>query len=146
MDRREMLMGIGSVAALAATSGIAFAAKKEGHEEHHHPAGNKALAMSALECVSTAEAGIRHCIDEMGKGDKSLAECANKMNEVKLVCAALGSLASYDSGYTKEMAKLTARVCEETEKVCSKFDKHKPCMECSESCKKCIEECKKIGA
>ena len=146
MDRREMLSTLGGIAAIAATSGIAFAAE-QGHEHHHAAApGNAALAATAFECVRVAEAGIRHCLDELGKGDKSLAECAAKMNELKIACTALGLLSSSASAHAKAMAQLTIKVCEDSEKECRKFPQHKECMECAESCKKCIEECRKFAA
>ncbi len=147
MDRREMLTTIGGMAAIAATSGIAFAADKAGGHQHMDMApANAALAASAFDCVQAAEAGIRHCLEELGKGDKSLAECAAKMNELKIACTALGSFSSFSSAHAKEMARLTIKVCEDSEKECRKFEKHKACMDCAESCKKCIEECRKIGA
>lgn len=148
MDRRELLMAAGGVVALAATSGVASAAEHKHPAGHVHPAGGagKALAQSALDCVMTAEAGIRHCLMELGKGEKALAECAAKMNELKIVCAALAGLSSFDSAHAKEMARLTIKVCEASEKECRKFEKHKECVECADSCKKCVEECKKAGA
>lgn len=146
MDRREMLTTLGGIAAIAATSGIAFAAE-QGHEHHHMAApGNAALAASSFDCVQAAEAGIRHCLEELGKGDKSLAECAGKMNELKTACTALGMFASYGSVHAKDMARLTIKVCEDSEKECRKFEKHKECMACAECCKKCIEECRKFAA
>ncbi len=146
MDRREMLTALGGMAAIAATSGIAAAAEK-GHEHHQMATpANAALAASSFDCVQTAETGIRHCLEELGKGDKSLAECASKMEELKIACTALGAFSSFGSANTKEMAKLTIKVCEESEKECRKFEKHKVCMDCAESCKKCIAECRKITA
>ncbi len=145
MNRREMLTTVGGIAAIAATSGIAFAAEK-GHEHHAAAPANAALATAAFECVRVAEAGIRHCLVELGKGDKSLAECAAKMNELKTACTALGLLSSFESAHAKAMAQLTIKVCEDSEKECRKFDKHKECVDCAESCKKCIEECRKFAA
>lgn len=142
MDRREMIVAMGGATALFAASGMAVAA--EGHK--HGAAGTNALADASFECVRTAEAGIRHCLEELGKGDKSLAECAAKMNELKIVCAAMGSLSSFESGYAKAMARLTLTACEESEKECRKFEKHKACVECADSCKKCVEECKKLAS
>ncbi len=146
MNRREMLTSIGGIAAIAATSGIAIAA--EGGHEHHHMASpaNASLAATAFECVRVAEVGIHHCLVELGKGDKSLAQCAGKMNELKAACTALGLLASFDSAHAKEMAQLTIKFCEDSEKECRKFEQHKECMDCAESCKKCIDECRKFAA
>lgn len=145
MDRREMLTTLGGIAAIAATSGIAFAAEK-GHEHHAAAPGTAALAASAFDCVQAAETGIRHCLEELGKGDKSLAECAAKMNELKIACTALGLFSSSGSAHAKAMAQLTIKVCEDSEKECRKFPQHKECIDCAESCKKCIEECRKFAA
>jgi Cys-rich four helix bundle protein (predicted Tat secretion target) len=147
MNRREMIIATGGIAAVAATSGIVAAA--EGQSKHDHAAaspGAKAMADSAFDCVRTAQAGIKHCLVELGKGDKSLALCATKMDELMSVTMAMGSLVSFGSPYAKDLAPLVIKVCDETDKECRKFPEHKECIECGDACKKCVEECKKMLA
>ncbi len=159
MNRREMLIAAGGMAAVAATSGIAAAAGDSNLEStmpmmgvgkpHVHSAaspGAKAMADSSFDCVRTAQAGLRHCFVELGKGNKDLAVCATKMDELMSVTLAMGTLSSFGSAYAKDLAPLVTKVCEETDKECRKFPEHKPCIECADSCKKCAEECKKMLA
>lgn len=145
MNRRELLVGAAAIAA-AATAGGAFAEK---HEHKHSHGGtskrNKALIKSSGECVETGQACLHHCLVLMGEGDKSLAACAMSVSDLIAACSALQQLASAESPYLAEMAKLTMKVCEDCEKECKKPEvaKHEECKACAEACSACYKECKK---
>lgn len=147
MNRRELLVGAAAIAA-AATAGGAFAEKHEHKHEHAGPSKrNKALIKTSGDCVTTGQACLHHCLVLMGEGDKSLAACAMSVSDLVATCSALQQLASAESPYLAEMAKLTMKVCEDCEKECKKPEvaKHEECKACGEACAACYKECKKIA-
>jgi Cys-rich four helix bundle protein (predicted Tat secretion target) len=146
MNRRELLVGAAAIAA-AATAGGAFAEKHE-HKHEHGGASkrNQALIKSAGDCVETGQVCVHHCLVLLGEGDKSMAPCAKSVSDLIAVCATLQQLASAESPYLAEMAKLSMKVCEDCEKECKKPEvaKHEECKACAESCAACHKECKKL--
>lgn len=144
MNRRELLVGAAAIVA-AATAADAIA---ETHQHEHGGAGkrNKALIKSAGECVETGQDCAHHCLVLLGEGDKSLAACAKSVSDLVAVCSALQQLASAESPYLAEMAKLSMKVCEDCEKECKKPEvaKHEECKACADACAACYKECRKI--
>lgn len=147
MDRREMLLTAGALAATAATS--AFAADKPAaghdHHQHHHPAGlpNKALLESASHCVMTGEVCLDHCHQALRDGDKAMAACAEAVNQLIAVCGALRAVAAQDGTALKAMAKVALDVCKECEEECRKHEKkHQACKDCGDACADCAKACK----
>ncbi len=115
--------------------------------EHGGPSRrNKALVKTSGECVETGQACLHHCLVLMGEGDKSMAACAMSVSDLVASCAALQQLASAESPYLVEMAKVTMKICEDCEKECRKPEvaKHEECRACAEACAACYKECKKI--
>lgn len=146
MERRDILKSAG-VVALAAMAGAASAA----HDEHaHHGAAARrfaALIASSGDCVVTGEACLAHCLVLLGKGDKEMAACAQSVNQLLAVCAALQKLAGQDSRYTPGFARLAAEVCADCEKECRKHEnKHAECKACADSCAACVLECRTLAA
>ena len=118
MERRDILKSAG-VVALAAMAGAASA----DHDEH------------------------AHCLVLLGKGDKEMAACAQSVNQLLAVCAALQKLAGQDSRYTPGFARLAAEVCADCEKECRKHEnKHAECKACADSCAACVLECRTLAA
>lgn len=147
MERREVLAGI----AATAFAGIAAAANEAEHQHHHHhPKGNskyRNLARSAADCLTTGEACMAHCHVLLSEGDKVMAACAQSVNQLLAVCAALQKLAAQQSPHTKAMARLAMEVCLECEKECRKHEKkHQECADCADSCAGCAKECKAFTA
>lgn len=142
LTRRELLMGAGAV--LAATGAPNVFAK----EEHHHHGGKYPEVVTAtLACIRTGEACLDHCLGFFKKGDTSMAECADSVNQMLAMCTAMQKLASHNSKYAAEMAMTCVRVCKDCELACSKHSKkHAACRDCELACKDCIKACKKIAA
>lgn len=146
MNRREWLLGAAALAA-AATTGQALAAEHEGHEHHHGmPTRNDDLIKVASDCVLKANICLQHCLVSLGKGEKELATCAKSTSQVLSICTALQQLASAESKYLPQLAKLAMDVCKDCEEECKKMDKHPECKACGEACAACYKECKKIAA
>ncbi len=151
MNRRELLLGAAAMAATA-VSGKAFAAEHD-HEhmsmnmEHDHKSTrNEKLIASASECVLTGNNCLQHCLVAMGKGEKELAACARSSSQLIAICTALQQLASAESKFLPQMAKLAMDVCKDCEEECKKTDKHPECKACRDACAACYRECKAIAA
>lgn len=130
-------------------------AQAEGEEHHHHDMGGHvhtanpytALATSASDCIQKGEACLSHCLIVLGQGDKDMAECAQGVNQMLALCAALQQLANQNSKLTPRMAALAMDACNQCEEACKKHAKeHDECKVCGESCAACAKECKKFAA
>ncbi len=148
MERREALKAV--AATLAATmSGAALAAANHDHSHDHGGAAkrNAAIIAARADCLKTGEACLAHCLYLLGNGDKSMAACAQSVNELLATCTALMKLAGQDSRFVPAFAKLAADVCASCEKECRKHaDHHEECKACAESCATCVKECRKLAA
>lgn len=148
MDRREAITTVGAAAVAAAavtTLGAGVASAEQGHKGHVQENRNEELVKSASHCAMLAEQCVKVCYDQLEAGDKSMAECGRKLEELIATCNAIEKMAIYNSVNLKEMAKLTAKVCEESENECLKHKDHKQCVDCAKACRECIEQCKKIA-
>jgi Cys-rich four helix bundle protein (predicted Tat secretion target) len=148
MGRREILTG-GALFAAAAMANVAFAAEEAMHEHHHHdmplPAAN--LLTSVSDCLLKGQICSDHCLVNLGDGDKAMAACAQSVAQMMAICGALQKLASSNSKYLPQMAKLAKDVCKDCESECKKHaDKHKQCRDCQESCAACAKECEQVSA
>ena len=145
MKRREMLQGLGIIAAAAATS-KALSAQDAAHHHVHGAAPNQALVNAANDCVKTGDVCLAHCLDLLATGDKSLGDCAKSVNELRATCGALASLAAQSAPSLSNMASLAAKVCKTCETACRKHEKeHAPCKACAEACAACETECNKVA-
>lgn len=142
LSRRDALRGAAAVgAALAAGSALA----EKGHHHGHNKHGS--LVQSALDCQNTGHSCVNHCVDLFKDGDTSVAECADRVNEMLAMTAALAKVASYDSESLGKLAAVCMEVCENCEQECRRHEKHHAqCKACADSCANCAAECKKVAA
>lgn len=146
MERRDMLKTVAAAVA-GAISSSAMAADHDHHHDHGGPMRNAGLVGSTADCLKAGEACLAHCIYLLGNGEKEMAACAQSVNEMMAVCAALMKLASQDSKWVPAMAKLAADTCANCEKECRKHEKkHPECKACAEACAACLKECKQLSA
>jgi Cys-rich four helix bundle protein (predicted Tat secretion target) len=147
MDRRELLTGSALFAAAAMTR-VALAAEE--HEHHHHhdmPLPTASLLTAVTDCLLKGQICSDHCLINLGEGEKEMAPCAQSVAQMLATCGALQKLASANSKYVPQMAKLARDVCKDCEAECKKHaDKHKECKDCMESCAACARECEKFAA
>lgn len=145
MDRRTLLKSAGAIAA-ATLAAPAFAA----HEHHHAQGSNTArqkLLDTTSQCIQTGNLCLAHCLVALGDGEQDMAACAQSVNQMLSVCTALAALASQDSKYLRDTAKLAANVCKDCEIECKKHaEKHEACNACMEACQACRKECEAIAA
>jgi len=132
-----------SLGTLAATSLLSTLQAQEHKHGSNSTAKHAKAMMSAIHCKMAAEICLSHCLDEMGKGDKSMAPCAKSTREVIAACDAFLSFASAESGFTKKLSVVCAEICESCAKECKKHaDHHKVCKDCMDSCLACAKEMK----
>ena len=147
MDRRDLLLGAGAVAAALVSQSAQSA---DDHSQHaHHQAGpaNKALLAAAADCVRTGQVCIDHCLELFAEGDKSTAACARSVNQLVPVCEALQELAALNSKYLARYARVALDMCKDCEDECRKHEKeHQACKDCADACAACAKECQKIAA
>jgi Cys-rich four helix bundle protein (predicted Tat secretion target) len=148
MERREMLKTV----LATAVGAISTAALAADHDHHSHGAPgaasrNAGLIAASADCLKTGEACLAHCLYLLGNGDKSVAACAQSVNELLASCTALMKLAGQDSKFVPALAKVAGEICASCEKECRKHADHHPeCKACAESCAACLKECKKATA
>jgi Cys-rich four helix bundle protein (predicted Tat secretion target) len=151
MDRREILMGGGVLAALlAARAGAADEHVHDSADHSHHVHGAQkyaALVAAAADCVKTGQVCIDHCLDMFAQGDNATAACARSVNQLLPVCAALQQLAAQNSRYLPRYASLAREICRDCEQECRKHEnQHASCRDCAQSCAACAKECDAVSA
>lgn len=152
MNRRELLLS-GLAMAGTALAGRAVAAEHQhdmsgmSHDmAHHHDAPYAALALAASDCLQKGQACLSHCLVLLGEGDKAMAGCAQSVNQMLALCAAVQQLANQNSKQLSRVAAIAMDACQQCEDECKKHaDKHAVCKACGESCAACYKECKKLS-
>ena len=142
MQRRELLTGLGAVAAATAIPN----AVAQSQPHHHGAASYQTLADKASDCVSKGEVCLTHCYALLAQGDKSMAACAKTVREMLVLCGALRSIASQDAPALTKLAGVAMDACNRCEAECRKHEAHAPCKACAESCAACAAECKKVAS
>jgi hypothetical protein len=65
------------------------------HEHHHHGAGPNATLIAAThECMGAADVCLQHCIERLGNGDKTMADCARSVEQMRAMVGALAQVAA----------------------------------------------------
>ncbi len=142
LDRRKLLIGAGAIIS-AASAGTVLAA--DGHQMHSGHQMDTGLVDTALNCVKNGHACIDHCLQLFKVGDTSVAECADKVQEMLAMCTALSQLASYQSRHLKSLARVCIDVCLDCEVECRKHaSMHAVCKACADACAECVEACHKV--
>lgn len=148
MNRKDFLKTSAiSVASVTAVSNLL--AQTHDHDKMASTGASKnkysKAMMSAIHCQLAAEACLAHCINEMGKGDKTLAKCANSTREVIAACEAFVKMASSESSFTGKIADLCEDVCKSCAAECKKHaEHHSVCKDCMDSCLSCAKEMSKV--
>ena len=147
MERREFIAVGTAAAVLSATQAFAQATGQQDSAakmEDMHPPLYKNLEHASIECVSTGNDCLRHCLGMFAMKDTSMAECADASLQLVAACNALASLAALNSPHVGPLAKTVAMICEDCKKQCDKFPKIAECVACGKACQKCADECRKV--
>jgi Cys-rich four helix bundle protein (predicted Tat secretion target) len=139
MNRRQVLCGVGFLAAAAATV-------EQGRSQSSAGVPNRALVGTASDCLSKGQLCLTHCHEMLATGDKTMGACAKTASEMVAVCAAMLSLAAQGAPSLSKFATVCLDVCKRCEAECRKHIQHSPCKDCATACAACQVECKKIAA
>ena len=89
---------------------------------------DQAFINAAYDCVKSGDVCLAHCLDLMATCDKSLGDCAQSVNELRVTCGALGSLAAQSAPSVAKLASVASDVCKNCEAACRKHgNEHAPC-------------------
>ena len=115
MQRRDTFSAI--AAALAVGAGTQVQAQTHDHSKMQGPGPTGAgpyqgVAVAAADCIGKAQACLAHCLVLLGEGDKSMAECAQTVNQVLALCGALQNLANQQSNLTRALARVALDACQ----------------------------------
>jgi Cys-rich four helix bundle protein (predicted Tat secretion target) len=140
ISRRDILLGLGTVAAVAYAETTVSAMK--GHDHSKHSAQLPDLLNATNRCLDKGQRCIAHCLVSFQEGDLELADCAAKVHEMQAICAAFSYLLTANSGYLKAYAGVCTQVCEDCEKECRKHDEHIECKACADACAEVVDQIK----
>jgi Cys-rich four helix bundle protein (predicted Tat secretion target) len=142
MNRRDMIVqAASSVGTLAMGLSMASSAQAAGKAQAAESKFAK-LAETSNKCVTTGLNCINHCQKELAQGNKMMADCLQSVLELVAACETLEKLARYESSYTKDFAKVTAKICGDCAKLCEKHAGHmETCKACMEACRECEKAC-----
>lgn len=139
--RRNLLLGAGAMAALAATG-----AKASEDSHHHHHSTDTEMLDASLACVKTGQLCLNHCLGEFQKGNADMAGCAASVQQMLAMCGAFSTMVSLESAHLAKTAQACIDVCEDCVQACKKHaDKHQVCKDCMHACKDCIKQMKKVA-
>ena len=140
ISRREVLLGIGAVAASAYAGGAISA--MPGHDHSKHSAQLPDLLNAANNCLDKGQRCIAHCLVSFQEGDVQLADCASKVHEMQAICGAFSYLLAANSTYIKAYAGVCEKACKDCEKECRKHEKHIECTACAKACAEIVDQIK----
>ena len=140
ISRRELMLGIGAVAA-ATYTGAAVSAMPA-HDHSKHSAQLPDLLDATNNCFDKGQRCIAHCLVSFQEGDVTLADCASKVHEMLAICSAFSYLLAANSRYLKAYAVVCEQVCEDCEKECRKHEEHVECKACAEACADVVDQIK----
>lgn len=139
ISRREILLGLSSVAAMAVGGSAMAAMPDHNHDHSKHATQQPAVLDAANNCTDKGTRCISHCLIAWNEGDLELAACAKKVNEMNAICDGFSKLLAANSNHVKDYAKICASVCNECAKECRKHDKHDECRACAEACETLVK-------
>jgi Cys-rich four helix bundle protein (predicted Tat secretion target) len=144
MNRRDALVA-GAAGALLLARGAAAQPKAKA------PDPRAALLESLARCIRTGESCVAHCADELGKGNKEMAECNRRAQEMLAVVRATLTLATLDSPLFPAQAALCANACKVCADACAAHKAHfahgmhQPCKDCLDACLDCEKRCRSFA-
>jgi Cys-rich four helix bundle protein (predicted Tat secretion target) len=140
ISRRNVLLGMGTAAAMAFGSSASAATKGHDHSKHSTQLTDLMDAVNA--CNDKGRRCIAHCMVSFTEGDVELADCASKVQEMLSVCGGFSYLVASNSSYIKDYARVCEKVCADCAKECKKHEKHIECDACAKACDDIIDAIK----
>lgn len=138
LTRRELLLGMGAVAALAGAGSAAAA--MPGHDHSKHAPQQPDVLAATNDCLDKGQRCIAHCLVSFQEGDTELAQCAAKVHEMQAICAGFSYLLAANSDYIKAYSEICAQACQDCEKECRKHEAHVECKACGDACAALVDQ------
>jgi len=135
LDRRDVLR---AGLAFTAFAGVAHAAEETTQKPPAAQGPTEAqqvLAKAIGQCVEAGNVCLEHCLNLLGRGDTSLAECAKSVRDMLAVCSAAQALVVSNSRHVKPTVQLCVDVCTDCERASRKHETHHAvCKACADAC------------
>jgi len=147
MNRREILATSVGLGVLAVSGAVRAQQAKPAKLDKRGE-----LLASLAECQRTGEDCVAHCAEELGKGNKEMANCNRRVLEMLAVTRATLTLAAMNSSQAKSLATLCAQTCATCKEACAEHKAHfghgmhLACKACMEACERCEAACKAYAA
>ena len=138
ISRRDMLAGMGAIAAMGYAGTAASA--MPGHDHSKHKAQHPGMLEATNDCLAKGQRCIAHCLVSFQEGDTELADCAAKVHEMQAVCGGFSYLVASNSGYMKDYAAVCKKVCNDCRDECLKHKEHIECKACADACEALVEQ------
>lgn len=118
-----------------------------GHKGHGGPdAAATELAAFGNDCVTAGNACLSHCLRLLADGDKSMGDCAKRVNDMLAVCEATARLAANGSDHVKAIAAVCHAACSDCAKACTPHaGHHAECKACKEACEQMMTVTKTLA-
>lgn len=104
---------------------------------------NQSCIEACYSCAVACDQCAAACLQEQDV--KVMARCISLDLDCAAICRTAAELMSRNSGSSKELCLLCAKVCDECSVECSKHPMDH-CQECGVACKRCAEECRRMAA
>lgn len=143
ISRRNVLMGMGAIGAMAYAGNAAAMKGHEGHAHHDHSkhkTQHPRILESISDCSEKGQQCTAHCMISFVEGSTDLAKCASKVQEMMSVCGGYSYLVAANSEYSKEYGMLCKKVCQDCADECLEHKDHKECRDCGKACEALIRE------
>ncbi len=150
-DRRSMLVAMGGAATAGHASAVGLACAGQaasqpgaGGHTHAHVDRQDGLRETVGRCIVAGDACLAHCLEALGAGDTSLADCSKAVHDMLATCRGVGPLAATNSPLFSAVAKLCVAACERCRDACEPhIDMHPECRNCHD---RCVETIDVVGA
>lgn len=148
VSRREMLLGLGAVTAIALSGNASAEEMKHDHSMHmqhdhsKHSTQQPDVLAAVNTCLDKGQRCIAHCLVSFQEGSTDLADCAAKAHEMHAICNGFSYLVASNSSHVKAYAQICAQVCQECEEECLKHKQHIECKACADACADVVDQIK----
>ena len=109
------------------------------------PTQGMSTAMSTvLECFTTCETGVRHCLDR--GGEHAARDHITILLDCGAACGAMAVAMARGSALHGRLAQLCADACDLCAASCERFPDDEVMRRCAETCRRCAKECRAMQA
>lgn len=97
---------------------------------------------ACYECATECKHCENACLNETDVS--KMVRCIKLDGECATICLAAATLMSGGSGFSNDICRLCAEMCEACATECEKHSHMEHCKKCAEVCRSCARECKSM--